>query len=315
MKHFLFLSLFMLLPLAAADETPQEQYIAKYSGIAVSEMRRTGIPASITLAQAMLESRFGLSSLAVQGNNHFGIKCHSNWKGKKMYHDDDALHECFRVYASGEQSFRDHSDFLRYWDRYKPLFELSPTDYKGWARGLKKAGYATDPQYPSKLIRIIEEYGLSRFDAGQTGQALTVPQTPLAIEKASEVRIADKGERYSYSLSRPVYRRNGVRFVYAQKGETYSSVASLFNLFPKEILRFNDLGQDEALEPGTPVYLQRKKKYAAWGIEMYVFSAGESLHDICRRFAVREKSILKLNGLPEDFVPGEGDKILLRKVR
>ena len=138
----LFAVLLPLLVLAGGD-TPQEKYIAKYSAIAVSEMQRSGVPASITLAQGLLESRYGQSRLAAQGNNHFGIKCH-NWKGRKMYEDDDAKGECFRVYRSAEESFRDHSDFLRYQDRYKGLFELDPADYKGWARGLKKAGYATD---------------------------------------------------------------------------------------------------------------------------------------------------------------------------
>lgn len=298
----------------ASGDSPQERYIAKFSGIAVSEMKRTGIPASITLAQGMLESRYGLSTMATEGHNHFGIKCHSTWKGKRMYYDDDAPQECFRVYPDDAQSYRDHSDFLRYWDRYKPLFELAPTDYKGWAHGLKKAGYATDPQYASKLIKIIEDYGLYRFDTGSAGEALAVPQTPLAIEKQTQRQLS-AGEHYSYSLSRPVYTRNGVRFVYARQGESYASIAEAFNLFHKEILRFNDLPADQPLEEGTVVYLQRKKKTAASGMEMYVFSEGENLRDVCQRFAVREKSIVKLNQLPAGFVPGEGDRILLRKVR
>lgn len=161
MKRILFiLSLVLLL---SADVSPQQQYIDKYAPLAVSEMYRSGVPASITLAQGLLESRYGLSRLATEGNNHFGIKCH-NWKGKKMYHDDDAKGECFRVYDDPEQSFLDHSDFLRYQDRYKFLFDLKTTDYKGWANGLKKAGYATDPAYPSKLIKLIEDYSLQKYD-------------------------------------------------------------------------------------------------------------------------------------------------------
>mgnify|MGYP002624354349 CR=1 FL=1 len=310
---FLFAA-FTLMFAAASGDTPQEKYIAKYSAIAVSEMQRTGVPASITLAQGMLESRYGLSSMATEGHNHFGIKCHRDWKGKKMYYDDDAPHECFRVYATDEQSFRDHSDFLRYWDRYKPLFELAPTDYKGWAHGLKKAGYATDPKYPEKLIRIIEEYRLYRFDTGSTGEVVAVPETPLAMEKETVQKVA-AGEKYTYSLSRPLYKRNGVRFVYSQPGESLFSIAEAFNLFPREILRFNDAVEDVRLAPGTVVYLQRKKRFAASGMEMYVFSAGENLHDVCQRFAVRQATIVKLNGLPADYVPEEGDRIMLRKLR
>lgn len=316
MKHRLILLFALLVALlaVAADRSAQENYIATYSGIAVREMQRTGVPASITLAQGMLESRYGLSSMATDGNNHFGIKCHRDWKGKKMYYDDDAPHECFRVYRSAEESFRDHSDFLRYWDRYKPLFELDPTDYKGWAKGLKKAGYATDPAYATKLIKIIEEYGLNRFDTGSEGTAVVVPETPMSIEKQTVKKVAS-GEKYTFSVSRQLYQRNGVRFVYSQPGESWESIAAAFNLFPKEILRFNDLTASVPLQRGTVVYLQKKKRYAASGMEMYVFSEGENLRDVCQRFAVQQKNIVKLNGLPEGWVPQEGDRILLRKVR
>ena len=148
---------------AFTSVTPQEDYIRKYSATAVREMYRSGVPASITLAQGLLESRYGQSELAVRGNNHFGIKCH-DWTGKKMYYDDDAKGECFRVYTSADESFRDHSDFLRYRDRYTFLFDYDITDYRSWAYGLKKAGYATDPAYPSKLVKIIEDYHLYDYD-------------------------------------------------------------------------------------------------------------------------------------------------------
>lgn len=300
---------------ADGETSPQERYIKKFSGIAVSEMQRTGVPASITLAQGMLESGYGLSTLAVQGHNHFGIKCHSSWKGKKLFHDDDQSKECFRAYPTDAQSFKDHSDFLRYWDRYKFLFELDPTDYKAWAHGLKKAGYATDPAYAGKLIKLIEDYKLFRFDSEpSTGETISVPETPLQAEKQSESSI-EASEHYSYSLVRQQYRRNGVRFVYAQEGETFASIAADNKLFLKEILRFNEVSAEATLTPGSPVYLQRKKKYAASGIEMYVFSEGETLHSVCQRFAIQQKSILKLNDLPEGYQPSEGDKIILRKVR
>lgn len=154
----------MLVSAVVPGNTPQEEYIRKYAPVAVKEMYRSGVPASITLAQGLLESRYGQSELAVNGNNHFGIKCH-DWSGKKMYHDDDRKGECFRVYPSAVESFSDHSDFLRYRDRYKPLFNNDVTDYKAWAHGLKKAGYATDPAYPSKLIKLIEDYHLDKYDS------------------------------------------------------------------------------------------------------------------------------------------------------
>ena len=140
-----------------SEKSPQTIYIERYAELAVEEMYRSGVPASITLAQGLLESQYGQSELTIKGNNHFGIKCH-NWNGPTIYHDDDKKGECFRKYDSPEESFRDHSDFLRYRDRYRFLFDLEPTDYQGWAHGLRKAGYDTDPAYPQKLIRLIEAY-------------------------------------------------------------------------------------------------------------------------------------------------------------
>jgi len=161
-------------------------YLNRYSALAVNEMNRTGIPASITLAQGMLESNYGRSRLATQGNNHFGIKCHSSWTGRKIYHDDNRRGECFRAYGSADESFRDHSDFLVNGSRYRELFSLSSTDYKGWARGLKKAGYATDPKYADLLIRKIEEYRLWAYDTGTTGQV-------VAAQPARSVSVPSPG--------------------------------------------------------------------------------------------------------------------------
>ena len=153
--------------LLRADITPQQRYVDRFAALAVTEMYRSGVPASITLSQGLLESRYGLSALAAEGHNHFGIKCHNDWKGKTMKVDDDLKGECFRVYDADIDSFHDHSDFLRYRDRYKFLFDFPVTDYKAWANGLKKAGYATDPAYPAKLIKLIEDYDLSRFDTAK----------------------------------------------------------------------------------------------------------------------------------------------------
>lgn len=310
------LVLVALLLFVSADRTVQEKYIAKYSSIARSEMERSGVPASITLAQGLLESSAGQSRLCVEGNNHFGIKCKRGWDGKKMYEDDDEAHECFRVYPSAEASFKDHSDFLRYQNRYKALFNLDPADYKGWAEGLKAAGYATDPGYARKLVNLIEEFELYRFDRNVEVEV----EAPLEIEKPVKVEMSSPAgrkisESIKISLSRQVYELNGVPFVYSIEGESYESIASSFGLFRKEILKFNDLGYDAPLEAGTVVYLQAKKKEAAPGSEMLVIGPDEdmSLRDICQRYAVRMASVLKLNAFPEGYVPQEGDTVKLRK--
>lgn len=364
--------------LADGNKSPQEQYISMYSRLAVEEMYRSGVPASITLAQGLLESRYGLSELAVKGNNHFGIKCHNAWQGGKMYHDDDMAGECFRMYRSPEESFRDHSDFLRYRDRYKFLFDLEVTDYKGWAHGLRKAGYATDPAYPSKLIRLIEEYSLFEYDKApargdrhlykgtpkteqvqETTQPVRENKTPRQIkreqrqarkEQVKAEKAAEKAERstladgtevcvpetipespskieaiqliepdgeFSFSLSRQMYSLNGVPFVYSAHGETYASIAKVFKLFPKEILRLNDLSSrtdlNAPLIPGTLIYVQPKKNEAARGLDKHVIEDGDNMRELSQRYGVKLDRIYRMNGLDRTYVPCEGDIIKLRK--
>ena len=309
--------------------TPQERYISRYAPIAVNEMYRTGVPASITLAQGIIESRSGQSILAVDGNNHFGIKCHNSWRGKTMLADDDRKDECFRVYDSAEESFRDHSDFLRYRDRYKFLFDFKTTDYKSWAYGLKQAGYATDPAYASKLIQCVEDYGLTRYDRMTVDEAVSesggyaealiekdevgeIPDSPLKIE-AGEIFTGAAGEEYRFSLSRTLYSRNGVPFIYAVEGETYASIAKSNHLFLREILRFNDVPSGGELHAGDVVYLEPKKSKTVRGLDKYIVGdEEETFHSICQRFAVSEKAIRKLNGLPAGYQPREGDEIILR---
>ena len=197
----------MLISAVVPSKSPQDDYIRKYAPVAVREMYRSGVPASITLAQGLLESRYGQSDLALKGNNHFGIKCH-DWTGKKMYHDDDRRGECFRVYGTADESFSDHSDFLRYRDRYKSLFNNDVTDYKAWAHGLKKAGYATDPAYPSKLIKLIEDYHLDKYDTmrpedfGETAKVRpdekelrNTIHTRLTRKQKREAKRAEKAEK------------------------------------------------------------------------------------------------------------------------
>lgn len=328
MKKILFVILAVMV-LSAAD-TPQESYFARYAGTAVSEMYRSGIPASITLAQGLLESSAGQSYLAVYGNNHFGIKCHRDWKGERVFRDDDARHECFRKYKDAADSYRDHSDFLRYRDRYKFLFEYELTDYKRWAYGLKKAGYATDPAYASKLIEVIERYELSRYDkmkpgevrtpegvvpgagkaAGQEDVRLGPPYPPQRLEEAERVSARE----FSFSLEREVYSKNGVPFVYAMEGETYESIARDFRLFVPEIYRFNDLKKGSR-EPavGEVVYVHVKKTRTGRGLDKHIVeSSEETLWEIAQRYGVTLKSILKRNALTENYYLDEGDAIKLR---
>ena len=341
MKRSLLVYILALCVSGLYAQSHQKEYIERYAEIAVAEMYRSGVPASITLAQGLLESGYGRSELAVKSNYHFGIKCHTGWQGGKVYHDDDAKGECFRKYDTPEESYRDHSDFLRYRDRYKFLFDYKTTDYKSWAYGLKKAGYATDPSYPRKLINLIEEYQLHEFDTKPSAFAQkedgpvkiehqhkgkakkpearpkkhdvphSIPTPPLQIEQVKEVR-PDKRETFRFSLSREMYSQNGVLFVYASEGETYASIAESNNLFLRELLRFNELQEEVALKPGTVVYLQKKKKSAAEGLEMHVIEKGETLRAISQRYGVRLDRLCKINGIEDRNVIREGDIIRLR---
>ncbi len=335
MKHKVLLAsaIFLLCSVTTFSDvrTTQEEYIRRYSKTAVSEMYRSGIPASITLAQGLLESGAGKSRLAVEGNNHFGIKCH-NWAGKKIHEDDDRRHECFRKYASAEESYRDHSDFLRYKDRYSFLFDLDPTDYRGWAYGLKKAGYATDPNYPKKLIKIIEDYKLYEYDtvsacssedgssvSGKTDKTAvgegTPPARPESPSKIGTPKPLDEKQRetFRFSLSREMYSLNAVPFVYSVEGETYASIAKSYNLFLREILKFNDLTESRELLPGTVVYLQPKKSMAAKGLEKHVWEKDDDLWSVSQRYAVKLSKLMKMNGVKSDSDLAEGDLITLRK--
>lgn len=329
MKRLIIICAFLIgfLEAGARDRTPQEIYIEQFASLAVEEMYRSGIPASITLAQGLLESGYGLSELAVKGNNHFGIKCHNNWKGRKMYYDDDAKGECFRKYDSPEQSYQDHSDFLRYRDRYKFLFDYKITDYKAWAYGLKKAGYATDPSYPAKLIRLIEEYKLYEYDTHKKkddrkkrrgskkekdGAADEIPESPDKIEKTETVLEPQRAD-FHFNMTRDMYSKNGVPFVYSVEGDTYESLAAANNLFSKEILRYNDLSASQPLAPGTVVYLRNKKKQSVKGLDKHVIEGGETMREIAQRYGIRLSSLYKINGMSTSDVPREGDIIKLRK--
>ena len=263
-------------------------YIARYAGMAVEQMKQYGIPASITLAQGLLESDAGRSSLATKCNNHFCIKCHSDWTGRKIYHDDDARQECFRCYSNADESFRDHSLFLVNGSRYKSLFKLGPTDYKGWARGLKAAGYATSPTYADKLIELIERYGLDSYDSGsgvrlKPGQ---LPHQPLLV--------------------------NGQRCVRLREGETLKDIAREYGMQLSLLRRFNEVDRKFVPPSGTNVYLERKKSRADREHRTYVVRKGDSLWSISQQFGVRMKPLANRNKLSDENPLTVGMTLLLR---
>ena len=311
------LSLLLAAGIATTAGQPQStsdyrtDYILKYKDAAIAQMQSSGIPASITLAQACLESGFGTSTLAKEGNNHFGIKCH-DYKGKKMYVDDDVKNDCFRVYSKVEDSFQDHSDFLRYRSRYAFLFDLEPTDYKGWAIGLKAAGYATDPKYADRLIDLIERYGLDKYDTVVSEDEL--PVTPVVAKLPEQVEIKENSPLYRISLQREILKRNKVTFVIANSYETFSSIAREFNLFVPEILRFNDEKNDRFLQDGEIVYIEAKKRQADKYLDKQVVEEGETMHELSQEYAVKLKYLYKYNpGLRKGSEPAPGSIINLRK--
>lgn len=285
-------------------EMSREDYITTYASLAMREMSRVGIPASITLAQGCLESDNGNSRLAVVANNHFGIKCHE-WDGKKIYHDDDHRNECFRVYASAYESYLDHSMFLTSKNRYASLFELNNDDYKGWARGLKKAGYATARNYASMLIGIIEDNELYRYDkqvlSGKFKEA-DMADLPSGNPSASRTSRA----------SREIKLNNNVEYVRVEPGDTPESLRDELDLYQNELFRYNELEKDAVLEPGQIIYLQPKRRKAASGNEIHVVEKGETLYQISQIYGVKLKSLYKYNQLVEgDEVPA-GTRLYLR---
>ena len=275
----------------------REDYIEEYKDLAIEEMIRSEVPASITLAQGLLESDNGNSSLAVKGNNHFGIKCHSSWTGKKMYHDDDEKHECFRKYISVQDSYADHSDFLVNGSRYDFLFELKIIDYKAWARGLKKAGYATSNKYANLLIKIIEENELFQYDV---------------IGKNSD-RHKKSRKINSRGVRGNMLNNNRIDYIIIEDGDSFESLREKYDLLRFEILKYNELTADSVLRQGQILYLQPKRNNAAHGNYSHVIKEGECLYDISQQYGVKLKKLYQKNHWNPGFEPDIGDIVLLRK--
>ena len=269
-------------------------YIEQYHQLAEKQQKEHGIPASIILSQGILESGAGLSSFAKESNNHFGIKC-TDWTGDKIYRDDDAKNECFRKYDRVLDSYEDHAQFLLKRPRYSFLFNLKPNDYEGWAHGLKKAGYATDPTYAFKLISIIEIYDLHRFDID--------PDSKGSNSKTDRKIITENENRGSigsvYALvSHVVVKVNGVKFVTTQPGDTYAGIADEFRISEERLRSYNEVNSTVILNPGDRVFIAKKKKKAPKKCETHTVQEGESMHSISQDYGIRIVNIYKMNKIP-----------------
>jgi hypothetical protein len=297
------------------------QYISAYRTLAIEEMQRTGVPASIKLAQGIHETMAGTSELVKKSNNHFGIKCKSNWTGESVSHDDDRRGECFRKYDEPGQSYKDHSDFLRGSPRYASLFELDPLDYQKWAYGLKKAGYATNPKYPVIIIKLIEDYHLQDFTLVAMGKMMPSDVTlasvldeagseqqegvaALAVEPAEEVK-----ESPEYPSGE--FRINDTRVIFARKGTSFLAIADEYHVPLARLFEFNELPEAETVDKSQLIYLQRKRKMGQHNI--HVVKAGETLHDIAREEAIRLDALLEYNYLNAFSRPAVGERLYLHK--
>jgi LysM repeat protein len=305
---------------ASGDE---QSYIDNYSTLAINEMKRTGVPASITLAQALIESDAGQSDLAKRANNHFGIKCHDNWTGPSVRHNDDRRNECFRKYTQPEGSYRDHSDFLKKEVRYKSLFSLDPQDYKAWAKGLKKAGYATNPDYANMLIRKIEQYGLDQYDSGKAGEQVTQKQAET-VNKPDEGAKVTKPDQKDIQKSENltvtevpsrIRENNRIQYIIVKEGETKESIEKEFQLLGWELARYNELQSGFTITTGQILYLQPKREKAEAGKDIYIASDGDTMYSISQIYGIKLKSLLILNRMEAGQNPVAGQKIWLRTVK
>ena len=311
---------------ADSDELTRGEYIEMWKEEAVYQMATHRIPASITLAQGILESRDGNSRLAKEGNNHFGIKCHSDWDGKRIYEDDDQRNECFRQYRNARESFDDHSDFLKK-ARYAQLFELEMTDYKGWARGLKECGYATSPEYAKSLIRIIEENNLQQYDE-QGVQYAQRKEVPDRKETSPQARIPQSPDRKSAKRSATTSQDgrteitlagnheinvsdNNIKYIIAREGDTRESIAREIDLNVLILNRFNDFNAKTELKAGDIVYLQPKRMRAAQ--TEYVAVEGDTWFSISHAKGIKLKQLCKLNGATPESPLQPGTKVVMKK--
>lgn len=292
-------------PVKPVRSLTAQQYVKEYKDLAIQEMQRTGIPASITLAQGILESDYGNSRLATIGNNHFGIKCHSDWNGKKMYHDDDRRNECFRKYDNVYESYKDHSRFLTSSQRYAFLFDYDRTDYKKWARGLKKAGYATSPTYASKLINLINRYNLHQYDK--------TSYTASSSGSSGRSRLGDVDNYQISAQQHTVRTRNRIDYIKVKKGDTFQSLNEELELLPWELKKYNELDDSATLKPGQVLYLQPKRNKAERGYDIHIVEEGETMYSISQLYGIKLDELYEKNRMEKGEQPKPGQKIWLRK--
>lgn len=306
-KFLLILTIIIPFVVFAQKKQTREDYINKYKDAAIYQMKTQGVPASIILAQGLLESDNGNSVLAVKANNHFGIKCHT-WSGATIYMDDDTKNECFRKYGNPEKSYRDHSDFLRGARRYSSLFDLEPTDYKGWAYGLKKAGYATNPQYAEMLIKIIEDYKLYNLDKGIS---IEVESPTKGVGEPVDV------DHFVINMNkhRKVYTRNRIKYIIVKNGDDYASLTKELELLPWQLAKYNEISKDSSLKEGQEIYIQPKRNRAEINHSVHVVEKGETMYSISQMYGVKLKKLYRKNRLKQGEQPEVGQVIYLRKCK
>jgi LysM repeat protein len=308
---------------SAVSKSSEEDYIDRYKDIAIKEMKRTGVPASITIAQGIIESDCGRSVLAREANNHFGVKCHNDWNGPTMRYDDDRKNECFRKYSKVEDSYRDHSDFLKSGSRYSFLFQIETNDYKSWAKGLKKAGYATNPDYANMLIRKIEQYSLWNLDKGiniayKQEKAVTATTDSISVRPAlslSEKMPAGNANIFVVTREQRIKENNRIQYIVVKDGDTKERVENEFQLLKWELAKYNELKNDFVLTPGQILYLQPKRDKAEPGKEYYYAVSGDTMYTISQQFGIRLKKLYEMNRMAENSQPSPGEKIWLRNIK
>ena len=300
-----------------AQTITPDQYIEKYKDLAINEMKRMGVPAAITLAQGLLETENGNSVLVKKSNNHFGIKCKSSWTSDAVTHDDDAPGECFRSYKDAEASYRDHSNYLRGKEWYAFLFTLDPTDYKGWAKGLRKAGYATNPKYPDILIKNIEQYNLQQYSLEaakdvpktETGKYEDDKEPPAEKPSGSNAPTSNNNEVNITGEGHAINYINGNKYINAKKGMSLLAIATSADIDLSKLLAFNDLTEDGILKNDQIVFLQKKSKTG--DKDFYMVQPQESLYDIAQKNGIQLKYLLTYNELTESSVMPAGKKLYL----
>lgn len=321
--NILFIFICILIDTSAQSQSDIQSYILQYKHIALLQEREHGIPAPITLAQGILESGAGKSGLTQKSNNHFGIKKGAGWSGSLYYAwDDDPQKSPFRVYSSAEESYKDHSLFLKNNSRYSSLFTKSIYDYRGWAIGLQRAGYATSPTYAKALIGYIDTYKLYAINGGvklRPGKTVTITQTITKEElvKRKDLQMEDSEESeeqksFENTVKKYVVKINGVRCTILYPGETLSSIAMKYNISKKDLLMFNETTDENDFQEGDIVFLGKKKKKYGGAQDFYRTKEHDTLYRISQEFGIRFTSLLKMNRRNAFTSLSVGEKIILK---